>query len=75
LIFLIFVNIVWGSFWRFFDESRLTYTVAFKDFRLPSTRISKGSEDPVQVFNKYGSLDGLDEMDVEVVQSSTPFKG
>ncbi len=41
---------------------------------LISTRISKGSEDPVQVFNKYGSLDGLDEMDIEVVQSSTPFK-
>ena len=33
--------------------------------KLTSTRILIGSEDPVQVFNKFGIQDGLDDMDLQ----------
>ena len=36
--------------------------------------ITNRSEGPVQVFNKYDSLDGLSDMDVKRVQPSTSIK-
>ena len=43
--------------------------------KLISTRVSKGSEDPVQVFNGYGRLECLHDMDVEGAQLFTAQKG
>ena len=40
-----------------------------------SNRVSKGSEDPIQGYNKYGSLDEIDEMEVEGGQPPTSIKG
>jgi hypothetical protein len=43
--------------------------------KVTANRVSKGSEDPIQVYNKHSSLDKSYEMEVEGGQTPTSTKG